>query len=173
MQKSFFRFAAMTCCIAAGMYLGVAQAQTLGGPPDRTAALIAQALPQATLDALQTAIDDKDTAAILNLLNSTPKDQRGPMATMLLAAAQGAQAVDSQFAATLAALAFMSGALTSAQLAMAIAVIRSAPGGLAIVNTLVSTNLTGGFGLTTNTAGLFNFNLVITENQNQTQGSPN
>jgi hypothetical protein len=44
----------------------------------------------------------------------------------------------------------------------------------AIFNTLLSANLTGGFGFaTTNASGLLIANLVVTENQNQTQVSPN
>ena len=69
-------------------------------------------------------------------------------------------------------MAFVSGGLTPAQQNTAIAVVRDAPAGLAIVNTLLSANLTGGFGFTAlTTAGLFN--LIITENQNQVQSSPN
>ena len=55
---------------------------------------------------------------------------------------------------------------------MAIAVIRNAPAGLAIVANLVSTSLTGGFGFSTLTT-LALVNLVVTENPNQTQASPN
>jgi hypothetical protein len=122
----------------------------------------------ATLQGLQTAID----TAIFNILNSVPRDQRGPLATLLLTAAQNA--TDKQFAATLAALAFVSGGLTTAQTNSAITVVRYAPAGLAIVNTLLSTNLTGGFGFaTTSTSGLLIADLVVTENQNQTQASPN
>jgi hypothetical protein len=124
-----------------------------------------------SLQALQTAIDNKDATAVLDILNRTPKDQRGPLATMLLAAAQGLQGADNQFAATLAALAFVSGGLTNTQQNVAIAIVRSGPAGLAAVNTLLSTNLTGGFGFT-NPIGA-GINLVVTENQNQTQGSPN
>jgi len=44
----------------------------------------------------------------------------------------------------------------------------------AIVNNLLSANLTGGFGFaTTNASGLLIANLVVAENQNQTQVSPN
>ena len=44
----------------------------------------------------------------------------------------------------------------------------------AIANTLLSANLTSGFGFaTTNASGLLIANLVVTENQNQTQVSPN
>jgi hypothetical protein len=126
----------------------------------------------ATLQGLQTAVDNKDATAIINILNSVARDQRGPLATLLLTAAQNA--TDKQFAATLAALAFVSGGLTTAQTNTAIAVVRNAPAGLAIVNTLLSTNLTGGFGFaTTNTSGLLIADLVVTENQNQTQASPN
>jgi len=35
--------------------------------------------------ALQTAIEAKDTIAIFNLLNQTSRDQRGPMAALLVA----------------------------------------------------------------------------------------
>ena len=126
----------------------------------------------ATLQALQTAVGNKDATAIFSILNSVPRDQRGPLATLLLTAAQNA--TDKQFAATLAAFAFVSGGLTTAQTSTAITVVRNAPAGLAIVNTLLSTNLTGGFGFTTtNTSGLLIANLVVTENQNQTQASPN
>jgi hypothetical protein len=79
----------------------------------------------ATLQALQTAVDNKDATAIFSILNSVPRDQRGPA-------------------------------------------------GLAIVNTLPSTNVTGGFGSpTTNTSDLLIANLVVTDNQNQTQASTN
>ena len=78
------------------------------------------------------------------------------------------------FAATLAALAFVSGGLTTAQANTATTVVRNAPAGLAIVNALLSTNLTGGFGFAaTDTSGLLIANLVVSENQNQTQASPN
>jgi len=52
--------------------------------------------------------------------------------------------------------------------------LRAALPGLAIVDTLLSTNVTGGFGFTTtNASGLLIANLVVTENQNQTQASSN
>jgi hypothetical protein len=144
-----------------------AQAQTppTGGTPpaaDQTPAL----------QALQAAIDAKDSQAIFSILNQTPRDQRGPLATLLLSAAQGLQATDKQFAATLAAMAFISGGLTPIQQNTAVAIVRDAPAGLAIVNTMLAANLTGGFGFTAvTTVGLFN--LIITENQNQVQSSPN
>jgi hypothetical protein len=54
------------------------------------------------------------------------------------------------------------------------ATLRAAPAGLAIVDTLLSTNVTGGFGFaTTNTSGLLIANLVVTENQNQIQARSN
>jgi hypothetical protein len=54
------------------------------------------------------------------------------------------------------------------------ATLRAAPAGLPIVNTLLSSHVTGGFGFTTtNTNGLLIANLVVTENQNQTQASSN
>jgi len=138
--------------------------------------LVAQA-PTGQTDAktvaLQAAIEAKDTTAISNLLVQTPRDQRGPMAALLLSTAQGPVITDKQFAASLAALAFASGGLTGAQQADAIAVIRNAPAGLAIVANLLSTAPTGGFGFPSviTVAGLFN--LVVAENQNQTQASPN
>jgi hypothetical protein len=114
----------------------------------------------AVLQVLQTAVDSKDSTAIFNILNSVPRDQRGPLATLLLTAARNA--TNKQFAATLAALAF---GLTTAQTNTAIAVVRNAPAGLAIVNDLLSSNLSGGFGFaTTNTSGLLIANLVVTEN---------
>jgi hypothetical protein len=67
----------------------------------------------------------------------------------------------------------MSGTTPPTQVDMT-ATLRAAPAGLAIVNTLLSTNVPGGFGFaTTNTSGLLIANLVVTENQNQTQTSPN
>jgi hypothetical protein len=126
----------------------------------------------ATLRAPQTAVDNRDSTAIFNILNSVPRDRRGPLATLLLTAAQNA--TDKQFAATFAALAFVSGAMTTVQANTAITVVRNAPAGLAIVNTLLSSHVTGGFGFaTTNTSGFLIANLVVTENQNQTQVSPN
>jgi hypothetical protein len=126
----------------------------------------------ARLQALQAAVDSKNSTAIFNILNSVPRDQRGPLATLLLTAAQNA--TDKQLAATLAALAFVSGGLTTAQTNTATTVVRNAPAGLAIVNALLSTNLTGGFGFAaTDTSGLLIANLVVSENQNQTQASPN
>src|SRR5882757_5295760 len=119
----------------------------------------------ATLQVLQAAVASKDSTAIFNILNSVPRDQRGPLATLLLTAAQNA--TDKQFAGTLAVLAF---GLTTAQTNTAITVVRNAPSGLAIIDILLSTNSTGGFDLaTTNTSGLLIANLVVTENQNQTQ----
>jgi hypothetical protein len=54
------------------------------------------------------------------------------------------------------------------------AMLRAALPGLAIVDTLLSTNVTDGFGFaTTNASGLLIANLVVTENQNQTQASSN
>jgi hypothetical protein len=54
------------------------------------------------------------------------------------------------------------------------ATLRAAPAGVAIVNTLLSTNATGGLGFTTtNTCGLLIANLDVTEHQNQTQASSN
>jgi hypothetical protein len=72
-----------------------------------------------------------------------------------------------------AALAFASGALTAAQQANAITVIRNAPAGFSIVANLLSGAPVGGFGFpsVTTVAGLFN--LVVTENQNQTRANPN
>jgi hypothetical protein len=130
-----------------------------------------QADMTATLQVLQTAVDNKDSTGIFNILNSVPRDQRGLPATLLLTDARNT--TDRQFAATLAALAFVSGGLaTVPQTNTAITVVRNAPAGLAIVNTLLSTNATGGFGFaTTNTNGLIIANLVVTENQNQTQTS--
>ena len=148
---------------------GGVQAQTPLVGPGSTG----QVAPQAVIDALQAAVDSKDATAIFNILNATPRDQRGPLAAYLLTAAQGLQVTDRQFAATLAALAFVSGGLTTAQQNAAITVVRNAPAGLAIVNNLLSTNVTGGFGFTTtNLSGLIQ-TLIVTENQNQTQASPN
>ena len=162
-----------TICIATVAFAGAVQAQTSGvSPRDR---LIAQAPPVQTdpkILALQAAIDSKDTSAIFNLINQTPRDQRGPMAALLLSSAQSLVVSDKQFAATLAAFAFASGGLTGAQANIAIAVIRSAPAGLAIVANLVSTSSTGGFGFA-NVDTIALANLVVTENQNQTQASPN
>jgi len=124
------------------------------------------------MQALRAAIDSKATTAILNLLNQAPRDQRGPMAALLISAAQGLVVTDRQFAASLAALAFASGGLTGAQQNNAIAIIRNAPGGLAIVANLLSNSPTGGFGFS-NVTTLALANLVVTENQNQTQASPN
>ena len=160
----FSRYQAVV--LATLVLAGSAQAQTAptGTPPATD--------QNPVLQALQAAIDAKDATAIFNILNQTPRDQRGPLATLLLTAAQGLQGTDKQFAATLAAMAFVSGGLTPAQQNTAIAVARDAPAGLAIVNTLLSANLTGGFGFTAlTTADLFN--LIITENQNQVQSSPN
>ena len=98
------------------------------------------------------------------------------LATVALAGGAHAQqatsgTTDKQFAATFAALAF---GLTTTQTKTAITVVRNAPSGLAIVDILLSTNSTGGFGFaTTNTNGLLIANLIVTENQNQTQVSPN
>jgi hypothetical protein len=124
-----------------------AQAQKRGDDPRYTpqgaitepGALIAQTPPPAqdqaaVLQALQAAIDTKDTTAIFNILNSTPKDQRGPLATLFLTAAQGLQAADKQFAGTLAALA-CSGEAPAQQTSRLLSSERA--GGLAIANTLV------------------------------------
>jgi hypothetical protein len=152
-----------TVALAGGVH---AQQATSGTTPPT------QVDTNAALQVLQTAVDSKDSTAIFNILNSVPRDQRGPLATLLLTVAQNA--ADKQFAATLAALAFVSGGLTTAQTNTAITVVRNAPSGLAIVDILLSTNSTGGFGFaTTNTSGLLIANLVVTENQNQTQVSPN
>jgi hypothetical protein len=94
----------------------------------------------ATLQALQTAVDNKDSTAIVNLLNSVPRDRQGPLATRLLTAAQNI---------TLAALAFVSGGMATAQTTAAIAVVRNAPSRLAVANQ------------------------VVTENQDQIQANPN
>lgn len=164
-------------CSATAIFSGFAQAQTptdnrwiAQGPIAQAPADPGQADPK--LQALQAAIDAKDTTAIFNLLSQTPRDQRGPMAALLLAAAQSLVATDRQFAASLAALAVISGGLTGVQQANAIAVIRTAPGGLAIVANLLSTSPTGGFGFSNVTTTAL-VNLVVTENQNQTQTSPN
>jgi hypothetical protein len=152
-----------TVALAGGVH---AQQDASGTTPTTQVAMTA------TLQALQTAVDNKDATAIFNILNSVPRDQRAPLTTLLLTAAQNA--TDKQFGATLAALAFVSGGLTTAQANTAITVVRNAPAGLVIVNTLLSSNLTGGFGFaTTNTSGFLIANLVVTENQNQTQVSPN
>jgi hypothetical protein len=171
MLKRFAQFSATTSCIAAVAFASVVQAQTLR-PAARDDLLVAQQPPSTpSLAALQTAINAKDAATILSIVDNTPKDQRGPLAALLLRSARDLRAADGQFAATLAALAYMSGGLSLAQQNAALIIIRDAPGGLAIVNTLVSNNLTGGFGLAITTAALFN--LAITENPNQTQSSPN
>lgn len=164
-----------TICTVAVVFAGAAYAQTLS-PASGDSRLVAQAPPVDQTDpkmqALQAAIDSKDTTAIFNLLNQTPRDQRGPMAALLLSAAQNLVVSDKQFAASLAALAFASGGLTGAQQNIAIAVIRNAPGGLAIVANLLSNSPTGGFGFS-NVTTLALVNLVVAENQNQTQASPN
>lgn len=166
-----------TICIAMVAFAGIVHAQTSQVLP-RGDRRVAQAptgtqTPDATMMALQSAIDFKDTTAIFNLLNHTPRDQRGPMAALLLSAAQGLVATDKQFAASLAALVFASGGLTGGQQLNAIAIIRNAPAGLAVVANLLSTAPTGGFGFPSviTVSGLFN--LVVTENQNETQFSPN
>jgi hypothetical protein len=149
-----------TVALAGGVH---AQQATSGTTPPT------QVDTTATLQVLQAVVDSKDSTAIFNILNSVPRDQRGPLATLLLTVAQNA--TDKQFAGTLAVLAF---GLTTAQTNTAITVVRNAPSGLAIVDMLLSTNLTGGFGFaTTNTNSLLIANLVATENQNQTQVSPN
>jgi hypothetical protein len=163
-----------TICTVAVVFAGAAYAQTLS-PSSGDSRLVAQAPVDQTdpkMQALQAAIDSKDTTAIFNLLNQTPRDQRGPMAALLLSAAQNLVVSDKQFAASLAALAFASGGLTGAQQNIAIAVIRNAPGGLAIVANLLSNSPTGGFGFS-NVTTLALVNLVVAENQNQTQASPN
>lgn len=160
-MEMFWRYAAII--VASVLLVGNVHAQPAGtGSP----------VPPQTMVALQAAIAAKDVTAIANILSATPRDQRGPLATLLLSSAQSVQSADAQFAASLAALAFMSGGLTNAQQNTALAVIRSAPGGLALVSTVLSNNLTGGFGLSPAATTGF-FNLIITENQNQTQSSPN
>jgi hypothetical protein len=137
--------------------------------------LLAQAPADQTdpkMQALQAAIASNDTTAIFNLLNQAPRDQRGPMAALLISAAQGLAFTDKQFAASLAALAFASGGLNGTQQNNAIAIIRNAPGGLAIVANLLSNSPTGGFGFA-NVTALAHVNLVVAENQNHTEASPN
>jgi hypothetical protein len=124
--------------------IGGAQAQqdTSGTAPST------QVKMTATLQALQTAVDNNSTA-IFNLLNSVPRDQRGPLANLLLTAGQNVQDTDKSFSA-------------------------SAPSGPVIVNILLSSSVNGGFGFTTTgTSGFLIANLVVTENQNQTQARPN
>src|SRR3981189_3229591 len=89
-----------TVALAGGVY---ARQGASGTTPTTTADLTA------TLQALQTAVDNKDATAIFNILNSVPRHQRAPLATLLLTAAQNA--TDKQFAATLAALALIRGGL--------------------------------------------------------------
>ncbi len=159
-----------TICTVAVVFAGAVYAQTLS-PSSGDSRLVAQAPVDQTdpkMQALQAAIDSKDTTAIFNLLNQMPRDQRGPMAAPLLSAAQNLVVSDKQFAASLAALAFASGA----QQNLAIAVIRNAPAGLAIVANLLSNSPTAGFDFS-NVTTLAIADLVVTENQNQTQASPN
>ena len=148
-----------------------ASAQQAGVATGNDAATSGEA--PATLAALQAAIDNKDSKAILNILNSTPKDQRGPLAALLLASAQQVASTDKQFAATLAGFAFLSGGLSTIQQNTALLIIRAAPGGLAIIANLQASAPTGGFGLTNVTTITGLFNLIATENQNQTAVSPN
>jgi hypothetical protein len=149
-----------TVALAGGVH---AQQATSGTTPPT------QVDTTATLQVLRAVVDSKNSTAIFNILNSVPRDQRGPLATLLLTAAQNA--TDKQFAGTLAVLAF---GLMTAQTNTAITVVRNAPSGLAIVDILLSTNSTGGFGFaTTNMSDLLIANLVVTKNQNQTQVSPN
>lgn len=166
-MEVFYRYAAIVVGTAA--LAGTVQAQT--GPTGSGA--IAQAAPPAAADstpvmqALQAAITAKDTTAIFNLLNATPRDQRGAMATLLLQAAQ--TSADKQFAATLASLAFISGGLTAGQQNAAITIVRNSPGGLAIVGALLANNTTGGFGFST--VGIAA--LVTSENPNINSNVPN
>ena len=173
-MTGFLRSAA-TICIATAVFAGVVEAQTSGISPV-TDCLLAQAPGDQAgprLQALQVAIDSKDTTAIGNLLSEQPRNQRGPTATLLLSAAQFLVATDKQFAATLAALAFVSGGLTPAQANNALVAIRNVPGGLTAVANLLSATPTGGFALANadTVAGLFN--LIVAENKYQTQASPN
>lgn len=122
------------------------------------------------IDALQAAIDSEDSIAILNIVSGTPMDELGPLAAYLLTAAQGSPVNDRQFAAILAALAFVSGSCMTAQQNASIVVVRNAPAGLVIVNNLLSTNLNGGFGFASaNLTGLVLQSRIVAENQNQTQ----
>jgi hypothetical protein len=140
-------------CLAVVALTSSAQAKQ--GTEPRT-----QVYMTAMLQALQTAVDNKDSTAIFNILNSVPGDQRGPLSTLLLIAAQNVQDADEPFAATFVTLAYVSGGLTTAQTTIAIDVVRNAPSGLAIVNTLLSSNVTDGFGFgTTSTSGLLIANL--------------
>jgi hypothetical protein len=131
-----------TICTVAVVFAGAAYALTLS-PSSGDSRLVAQAPVDQTapeMQALQAAIDSKDTTAIFNLLNQSPRD-------------------------------FASGGLTGAQQNIAIAVIRNAPSGLAIVANLLSNSPTGGFRFS-NVTTLALVNLVVAENQNQTQASP-
>jgi hypothetical protein len=126
---------AATICTAAVLFAGQVQAQAFGQSPIE-GRLIAQTPAYPTdpkMQALQAASDSKDATAILNLLDQTPRNERVPMAGLLLPPAQNSTVSDKQFAASLAALAFASGGLTGAQQNSAIAVIRNAPSGPAIV----------------------------------------
>jgi hypothetical protein len=164
---------AATICTAAVVFVGAAQAKTLG-PSWGDSRLTTQAPADQTvpkMQALQVAIDSKDTTAILNLLSRTARDQRKPIAALLLLAAHNLVVTDKQFAASPAALTFASGGLTGAQQNIAVAVIRNAPGGLAIVANLLSNSPTGGFGLS-NVTMLALVDLVVAVNQNQAQASP-
>jgi hypothetical protein len=157
-MTNLIRAAAFAGALLAAVTTVHAQSGVPGGKTSGGDVLLAQA-PTAAQVAMQAAIDAKDVSGAFAILNSTPRDQRGALATMLLTAAQTNG--DKQFAASLAALAFLSGGLTTAQQNTAVAIVRSAPGGLAIVASLVSSSGTTTFGSTSILS-----NLVITENKN-------
>ena len=143
------RYFALALCVV-GADVAIVQAQDATLPMIKTSnspdVLLAQATSSAA--AMQAAIDARDSNAIISILNATPRGQRGSLASMLLAAAQSScnNQCDKQFAASLAALAFVSGGLTPAQQNVAIIIVRGMPAGLFIVERLLSNNLTGGFG---------------------------
>ncbi len=62
-----------------------AQASDVSQRSDRLVAQAPTDQTDAKMVALQTAIEAKDTIAIFNLLNQTSRDQRGPMAALLVA----------------------------------------------------------------------------------------